>query len=110
MKRRVRNKDPAVKSWKIPSLLIAASARCFLSSRALPGLLQLGTVSIWDVSSFCHTSHGLPPGPTELQTSPSLSLFPVFPAQTCFWFCNDSLPVLILLCSIIVGLSPVKLK
>ncbi|KGL99106.1 Disabled 2-interacting protein, partial [Charadrius vociferus] len=39
---------------KIPSLLIAACARCFLSSLALPGLLQLGTVTIWDVSSALH--------------------------------------------------------
>ena len=59
---------------KIPFLLIAASARCFLSSLAVPGPLQLGTVSIWDVFSarflFCHASGVLLPSPRTLQTSP----------------------------------------
>ena len=66
---------------KIPFLLIAASARCFLSSLAVPGPLQLGTVSIWDVFSarflFCHASGVLLPSPRTLQTSPPRRLCPV---------------------------------
>lgn len=35
--------EAAARTEKIPSLLIAASARCFLSSLALPGPLRSGT-------------------------------------------------------------------
>lgn len=48
-----------------------------------------------DVSLLCHSSPVLPPGPTEVQTSCSLNILPVFPAQMYFWLCYGRLPVLI---------------
>lgn len=91
--------------WKIPSLLIAASARIFLSSLALPGLWQLSINSIWDVSSICFSCIT-----AALQTSSFPQPLSCFPAQTHIWLCSDSLPVLILLCCVIWGLSPLKPK
>lgn len=86
-------------------MLIAASAKVFLSSLALPGLWQLSINSIWDVSSVCFSS--ITPA---LQTSSFPQPLPSFPAQTCLWLCSSSLPVLILLCCVIWGLSPLKPK
>lgn len=92
-------------SGKIPSLLIVASARFFLSSLALPGLWHLSIDSIWDVSSMCFSSI------TPALQTPSFPKPPsCFPAQMCLWLYSNSLPVLILLCCVIWGLSPLKPK
>lgn len=100
-----KNEDPAVRSWENP--IFADCCFCKVLSQQ-PGSARIVTLEhqqllgcFLNVLLFCHTS-------TADITFPKPQS--CFPAQTCFWFCSDSLPVLILLCCVIGGLSLLKSK